>query len=177
MMKTSVFLSYPKPFNRDQEDFVNSLQQYMRDHSFEPRTLGVTDYDFDIPLRAIRRLMLESYGIVTIAFRRTYIEQGSSRPGTETEFPLAGTWFTSPYSQIEPAMAFQIGLPTLILRESGVVPEGLLEKGVTGYYMPEFDLSIPTISYLQTDEWVQIFRRWEMQVMGVRERKGMPPEI
>jgi len=33
----------------------------------EPRTLGVTDYDMDAPLKAIRRLMLESNGLITIA--------------------------------------------------------------------------------------------------------------
>lgn len=31
-------------------------------------------------------------------------------------------------------MAVQIGLPVLILRESGVVADGILEKGVLGTY-------------------------------------------
>nr|VFJ88362.1 MAG: hypothetical protein BECKLFY1418A_GA0070994_100411 [Candidatus Kentron sp. LFY] len=39
----------------------------------EPRTLGVTDYDMDAPLKAIRRLMLESNGLITIALRRSLI--------------------------------------------------------------------------------------------------------
>lgn len=176
-MKTSVFLSYPRPFNDEQEAFIKALKQCMSDRDLEPRTLGVTDYDFDVPLRAIRRLMLESNGLITVAFRRTLVEQGSSRPGTSIAFSLTGKWLTSPYAQIEPAMAFQIGLPTLILREHGVVPEGILEKGITGLYMPEFDLTKPSESYLKSEEWVQLFRRWEHQVATVREKKGQPPSF
>jgi len=177
MSKTSVFLSYPKPFNDDQENFINALSKYMRAWNLEPHTLGVTDYDTDIPLRAIRRLMLESNGIVTIAFRRTLVQRGSSRPGTSFAFSLDGKWLTSPYAQIEPAMAFQIGLPTLILRENGVLPEGLLEKGIVGLYMPEFELGASVEAYLKSEEWLQIFRKWEHQVSSVREKKGLPPSF
>ncbi len=59
-MKTSVFLSYPKPFSTEQQSFIGELSLYLQSRGLEPRTLGVTDYDMDAPLRAIRRLMLES---------------------------------------------------------------------------------------------------------------------
>lgn len=176
-MKTAIFLSYPSPFNAEQGKFVEALKAYMSDNDLEPRTLGVTDYDPDIPLKAIRRLMLESNGIVTVAFRRTLISKGESRPGHTRNFVLDGKWLTSPYAQIEPAMAFQIGLPTLIMRELGVVPEGILEKGISGLYMPEFDLTEGWETYLRSQEWVQIFKRWEHQVRSVRDKKGMPPTI
>lgn len=176
-MKTSVFLSYPRPFNREQEAFIDALKTYMHMRGFEPRTLGVTDYDSDVPLRAIRRLMLESYGIVTVAFRRTKIIKGSSRPGHQHEYSLDEKWLTSPYCQIEPAMAYQIGLPTIILRENCVVPEGLLEKGVTDFYMPVFNLDEPADIYFGSDEWQQLFRRWESRVSRVQENRGMPPKL
>lgn len=174
-MRTSIFLSYPQPYNNEQQVFIDELTKHLNNRDLEPRTLGVTDYDPDVPLRAIRRLMLESNGIITIAFRRTLVDRGNSRPGTPKAYSLDGKWLTSPYSQIEPAMAFQIGLPTLILREHGVIPEGLLEKGVTGLYMPEFNLSSPVAPYLKSDEWMQIFKKWEHQVSSVREGKGNPP--
>jgi hypothetical protein len=75
-------------------------------------------------------------------------------------------------NQIEPAMVFQIGLPTLILREDGMVSEGILEKGVTALYMPVFNLNTPSASYLLSAEWGQIFKKWEHQVESVREREG-----
>jgi hypothetical protein len=45
----------------------------------------VTDYDMDAPLTAIRRLMLESNGLLTIAFRRTYVEKGTARLRTDID--------------------------------------------------------------------------------------------
>ena len=108
-----------------------------RERQLEPRTLGVTDYDMDAPLTAIRRLMLESNGMVTIAFRRSLIKQGIGKPGSdinEEQYDMSNAWLTSPYCQIEPAMAFQLGLPppVLILREKGVIAEGILEKVFLG---------------------------------------------
>ena len=97
--------------------------------------------------------MLESNGLVTIAFRRSLIKQGTGKPISdigEEEYDLSNKWLTSPYCQIEPAMAFQLGLPVLILREKGVIAEGILEKGVLGVYMPEFDLNCNLDDYFKS---------------------------
>ena len=74
-------------------------------------------------------------------------------------------------------MAFQIGLPVLIIREKGVLADGVLEKGVIGTYMPEFDLDKPTTSYLTSKEWEQIIQKWEGHVSQVIEFKGNPPKL
>lgn len=176
-MKTSIFLSFPKPFNENQEQFIKQLKDYLLSRGIEPRTLGVTDYDMDAPLKAIRRLMLESNGLITVAFRRALIKCGKGKPGTENEYHLNEQWLTSPYSHIEPAMAFQIGLPVLIIREKGVIADGILEKGILGSYMPEFDLGSLENNYLHSEEWNQIIRKWECQVASVAEAKGNPPQL
>lgn len=179
-MKISIFLSYPKPHLQRQKDFIQEIQNYLDDRGFQPRTLGVTDYDMEAPLTSIRRLMLESNGLLTIAFRRGFIEAGVSKPNSdigENGFDLSDKWITSPWCQIEPAMAFQVGLPILIFRENGVIDDGVLEKGVTGSYMPEFDLDKPVEEYFQSDEWKQIIGKWEGQVRKVVENKGCPPKL
>lgn len=175
---SSIFLSYPKPFLKKQEEFIERITKYLQGREIQPRTLGVTDYDMDAPLTAIRRLMLESNGLVTIAFKRSLIKDGVGKPQSdigETEYDLSGKWLTSPYCQIEPSMAFQLGLPVLILREKGVIAEGILEKGVLGVYMPEFDLSGNLDDYFKSREWVQIIQQWEGCVRRVVENKGKPP--
>ncbi len=180
-MRTSVFVSYPKPFLRRQQAFIDSLCDYLHERGLEPRTLGVTDYDMDAPLKAIRRLMMESNGLITIAFRRTRIIEAHSRPGTDADGPSESTikdqWLTSPYCQIEPAMAYQIGLPVLILRERGVMSEGLLEQGVVGLYMPVFDLNVPDAKYFASHEWNDCIWKWEGYVRAVVEAKGNPPKL
>jgi hypothetical protein len=52
-MKISVFLSYPKPHQAKQKSFVEEIVKYLRGRGFEPRTLGVTDYDMDVPLMCL----------------------------------------------------------------------------------------------------------------------------
>lgn len=179
-MKTSIFLSYPNPYMKEQENFIKELEEYLGGRGFKPRTLGVTDYDVSEPLTAIRRLMFESNGLLTIAFRRGFISQGITKPDSNNggeSYDLSGQWTTSPYCHIEPAMAFQIGLPILILREKGVMADGILERGVTGTYLPEFDLDEPASEYFKKEEWKQIIGKWEGYVRTVVENKGCPPKL
>lgn len=74
-------------------------------------------------------------------------------------------------------MAYQIGLPILILKEKGVLGEGILEKGVTSTYMPEFDLDKSMEEYFNSEEWKQLIGRWEGYVRKVVENKGQPPKL
>lgn len=180
-VKIPVFLSYPKPHLQVQQQFIERVSAYLQDHGFEPRTLGVTDYDMSAPLKAIRRLMLESNGLVTIAFKRTLVKIAIVRAGAElpdtTEEERCDFWLTSPYCQIEPAMAYQLGLPILILREKGVINDGLLDKGVVGSYMPEFDLDKPIDDYFGGSSWKDVIGRWEGFARAVVEIKGNPPRL
>jgi len=134
----------------------------------------------DAPLKAIRRLMLESHGLITIAFGRTYVERGSSNYRSDldlVERPVHDKWLTSPWAHIEPAMAYQVGLPVLIFREAGVVAEGVLEHGVLGTYMPAVDLSGSLDQYFSSEAWRHVIARWEGYVRAVVETKGNPPTL
>jgi hypothetical protein len=164
-----------------QRQFIDCIYSYLDERGFAPRTLGVTDYDMDAPLRAIRRLMLESNGLITVAFRRTHIEKGVGNYRTDIADiharELTDTWLTSPWAHIEPAMAYQLGLPILLFKESGVIEEGLLEKGVVGTYMPEFDVGGSLDDYFASPEWNDLIWKWESQVRSVVDKKGNPPQL
>lgn len=179
-MKIPVFLSYPKPITSQQETFLQRTSSYLESRGLAPRTLGVTDYDMEAPLKAIRRMLLECNGLISIAFRRSLIVRGAFRFGTDlsalVEQPLDNTWLTSPWSQIEGAMAYQLGLPILLFRETGVRAEGIFEKGVVGLYMPEFDVS-KAEHYFNTLEWNEVMGKWEGYVRSVVEKKGNPPQL
>lgn len=179
--RISVFLSYPTPCFTDQQEFIARIQDFLEQRGFGPRTLGVTDYDMDAPLAAIRRLMLESNGLITIAFRRSYIEKGAARPATDIQglksSALDGSWLTSPWAHIEPAMAYQLGLPVLIFRQKGVIADGILERGIVGVYMPEFDLEKPMDEYFASAEWNGMMGKWEGYVRAVVDKKGNPPKL
>lgn len=181
-MKIPVFLSYPRPHLIKQEEFINRIKKYLDSRELEPRTLGVTDYNMTAPLTSIRRIMLECNGLLTIAFKRIKIVKGVEKDGYNLSGPseqknINNIWLTSPYCQIEPAMAFQIGLPVLVLREKGVKEDGILEKGTLGMYMPEFDIDGDLDDYFSSMEWKQLIKDWELQVQKVYESKGIPPKL
>ena len=178
--KIPIFLSYPKPHLKKQDEFIEKIKNILDKRGFIGRTLGVTDYDMNEPLTAIRRLMLECNGVITIAFRRTYVSNGLIKAfsdNNEKTTEIKDKWLTSPYCHIEPAMAFQIGLPVLIFRESGVIQEGILEKGIIGTYLPEFELDNNIDQYLEDSEWNQILGKWDGYVRKVVENKGLPPKL
>jgi hypothetical protein len=180
-MRISVFLSYPKPCFGRQKEFIEHVRSYLDERGFGPRTLGVTDYDMDSPLTSIRRLMLESNGLITVAFRRTYVEKGTARLRIDVadlkEASIDAVWLTTPWAHIEPAMAYQLGLPVLILREHGVLDDGILERGVVGLYLPEFDLEKSVDDYFASAEWKGVIGKWEGYVRAVVDRKGTPPQL
>lgn len=179
-MKISIFLSYPNPFLSQQQQFLDKVLQYLNNRGLAPRTLGITDYDINTSLKGIRRMLLECNGLISIAFRRSLISEGMSRPGTDLpsmkEQSLENVWLSSVWPQIEGAMAYQLGLPILLFREKGVAAEGIFEKGVLGLYMPEFDVSRAT-EYFDSLEWNEIMGKWEGYVRSVVEKKGNPPQL
>ena len=179
VMNIPVFVSYSAPYNKEQTDFIEAVENFLRKRlCFEPRTLGKTDYNANAPLTACRQLMMESNGLMTIAFRRCLIEKGWEKPNNPQGKDISGQYFSSPWCHIETAMAFQLGLPILIFREKGVIAEGVLESGVVGLYMPEFDLSKSRPNeYLESQQWIDIVNQWGGYVRAVREAKGRPARL
>ena len=178
-MNIPVFLSYPKPFLQRQQDFLDFITQYLETRGIQASTLGVTDYDMNAPLVAVRRLLSLSFGMIVVAFRRGEVRSGATNPKSDVgriSRDMSNTWTTSPYCQIEPAMAFQIGLPILILKESGVNEEGMLSEGAMGTYLPEFDLD-EGLDFLHTEEWKQLIFQWENNVRSVFNSRGIPIKL
>jgi len=88
------------------------------------------------PLRHIVDNIDSSAGLLALAFRRNLIGEGTQRivlpDGTVQHRTLANAWLTSSYCHIEVALAFQTGIPLLILQEHDVVAEGVLDRSSTG---------------------------------------------
>lgn len=185
-----VFLSIAAPYLERQQEFLDCLRSYLIYRQLEPKTVGETEYSMDVPLVAVRRLELECYGVLAVAFRRSYIVKGVMRPGADLPSPddprkpkykptdISDTWETSPWIHIEAAMAFQLGLPVLIIRENGVRSEGMLDQTTSGLYAPTpFDLDKPCKDYFRSVEWKQLIGQWEAYVHSVFINKSTPPKL
>jgi len=65
----------------------------------------------------------------------------------------------------------------LVLKEKGVIPDGILEEGVAGIYLSEFDCEKLPMDYLNSTEWKQVLCEWEGYVRRVVENKSCPPKL
>lgn len=175
-MSVSVFVSHPQPFTAEQAAFRDALFLTLEDRGLEPRTLGVTEYDNEIPLAAVRRMLLESNGVLALGLRRYYVEKGATKPGHDNSQPLDGAWFTSPWAHLEVAMGFQMGLPIMVLREQGVVVDGIFDPGTVGRFVIEFD-STDAAAFLSAPQFRQPLAAWERDVRTVVKRRGQPPQL
>lgn len=176
-MAIPIFLSHPKPCNEKQNEFIRRLRSLLSDRGIDAKTLGVNEYDMKVPLAGVRRIMLESNGVMVVAFGRYEIKSGRHhfyKQDVCASESINGSWMTSPWCQIEAGMGFQLGLPVLIFRERGVRADGVLQHGVMGAYMPEFDLERDVSSYFTTEESRQLIQQFESQVIHFRDRKGFP---
>ncbi|MCR1927661.1 hypothetical protein NSA39_07270 [Enterococcus gallinarum] len=84
-MKPSIFLSYPKPYLKSQQEFIEKLILYLESRELKLRTLGVTDYDMEAPLVAIRNIMKECQGLIAAAFKRNVVSEGVEKPNSDME--------------------------------------------------------------------------------------------
>jgi hypothetical protein len=179
VMKINIFLSHPKPINQAQKQFIDDLSAVLADpYQLACNTLGKDSYSMEAPLTAIRQLMMECNGVLVVAFRRYWVEKGNEAHQCDLEGvkckELSETWMTSPWCHIEAAMGFQLGMPIMVLRESGVLADGLLDRGVRGAFYPEFDLSIGAATFLQSDLVKSLLPQWSSKVQNFRVSRGQP---
>ncbi len=170
LFRIPVFLSYATPYNDLQNIFLNNVVERIRATLLFPRTLGRSDQYTETPLTSIRRMMFSSYGCMAIAFRRSFVTKAVSKPGTAQEEQFDDFWLTSPYLQIEPSMAYQQGLPLMLLVEEGVstnaVFGGILEQGAAPFNIIRFSLKDnQTIKdFFDSVFWKETFVDWVGQV-------------
>jgi hypothetical protein len=181
-MGVNIFLSRAAPHTHAQKAFLGELCDTLESRGLDARTVGESDFGMR-PLEEIRGVMMECNGLLSVAFRRLVVHSGEDRPRNELEARVApiqpATWFTTPYCHLECAMAFQVGLPILVIVENGVRPEGALEPGVLVMDPPEFDTEPRpgSHSFFSMPKWRQLFAVWEGQVREVVRAKRRPPVL
>lgn len=170
LYRIPIFLSYAVPYNELQNLFLNNVIMRIKSMLLFPRALGRSDQYTETPLTSIRRMILSSYGCTSIAFRRTFVKEAVSRPESNREEAYNNFWLTSPYLQIETSMAYQQGIPLMILVEEGVnnngIFGGVLEQGADPFNIIRFSLKDnETINdFFNTVFWRETFVDWVGQI-------------
>lgn len=168
--KIPIFLSYARPYNDLQSLFLGHVIDETKALYLFPRTLGSSDQYVEAPITSISRLMLASYGCIAIAFRRAFVTNAVSKPGSAQQEVFDNFYLSSPYLQIEPAMAYQEGLPIMILIEDGVnmnsVFGGISEQGAGPFSILKFNLKSyqSIVDFFKGPFFREAFVNWSSKV-------------
>jgi hypothetical protein len=133
MAKKHIFISIGKPYAEPQREFLDELIKLLRSCNIEPRVVNKTDYSTGNPLKDISRIMRECHGAIIVAYERTYFGTGLEKRKSAQERRIKSVRYTTPWNQIEAAMAFALGLPIIVMMETGLLEEGLLEEKYDWY--------------------------------------------
>lgn len=125
-MAIKVFISVGAPADDSQRVFRDTILNSVEIAGLSPRLMTGRDYDYKNPLRAVRGVLDECCGAIVIAYARYRFPYGEElrndgvRSLEEVSFPTV-------WNQIEAAMAYERGLPLLVIAQTGLRPDAFLE--------------------------------------------------
>lgn len=166
-MAIDVFISVGSTKKPEQEEFIQAVEQFLRDNGLNPRCVGRTDFSSVQPLKFIEKIMGQCSGTVIIALERIHIQNGLEKRGSEAEKVLTDVNVSTVWNQIEAGMAYLLGHPLLVVVERGLRKEGLLEPGYD-WYIQSVDLGDST---LHSREFAGVFADWKRRVDEFYENK------
>lgn len=172
LFRIPVFLSHPSRLNTTQQEFVDTIIKQIRTALLFPRTLPASEQYPETPLTNIRRMMLSSYGFMALNLRQRQVDVLQNNLGEPQDQLI---WEGSPFAQIEPAMAYQYGLPILLIRESGVEQSGIWSFGIGPFLILEWNSSAPLSDFFTSTAWLEIFQNWISQVRNGFYIQTQPP--
>ncbi|MGF7039719.1 hypothetical protein [Mucilaginibacter lappiensis] len=137
---TDIFISHPTPFNEQQEKFLVLLESKLANAQLNPVNLGKKNWSYRNPMKPIKDIMRTCKGAVIIGLERfhSYIGYEFEHSGREKEY--VHRYESTPWIHIEAGMAYQKGLPLLILKEDRVHESGILDPISSDYFIFKFDI-------------------------------------
>ena len=177
-MPLNVYLSVGRTSTPQQEQFVQLIEEYLKNQDLTPRTLGRSVFRNQQSLKSIKELMEGCAGTIIIAFERTYIEQGLDQRGSSHQAQLLDAKLPTAWNQVEAGMTYVLGQPLFVLAEMGLRKEALLKDGFD-WHVTEVRLDR---SALSDPVFLQVFADWkklvgEYQVKRQSSAQITPPKV
>ncbi len=128
--KITTFLSVGDPYNDLQRKYLKALVKYLGTRGIKAETLGQTFWSIRNPLKPIQQKMQLVHGSVILAMERYHSKEGIYKENSDQEKLVGDQYFATVWTQLEAAMAYQLELPLLILKEEKLVAEGMFDPGI-----------------------------------------------
>lgn len=127
-MAIDVYLSAGRPANQEQEDFLQAVERFLKQHDLNPLTPGRSHLVNKQPLKAVEQCMRTCKGIVVVAYERLYAPIAIERRGGPDKQEHPDAIVPTVWNQVEGAIGYTLGLPVLIIAQKGLRSEALLEN-------------------------------------------------
>ena len=174
-----VFLSHPtsNTINNTQIKFLLRLMEELKKELLFPRTLPNTEQYPESTMTSIRRMIYSSFGMVTLNLARKKVRVIDTNGATVFQNDVGQEYWTGSYfSFIEPAMAYQYGLPQLFITESSVSNQDVYESGgIIPFRVLVWDSSKSIDSFFSSIEWKEMLQNWAAEVRSGYYLKTLPP--
>ena len=160
-----IFLSTTTHLNNNQQRFLNRLILEIENALLFPRTLPLSESYPESILTDICRLVSSSYGMLAVNLRRFKIQTVDVNAGPLP--PSTPFWIGSVYSEVEPSMAYQFGLPLLLVREEDTdANNGIWAGGIAplNLFIVWHSETQTVDQIFNTPEWKSAFANWCAQV-------------
>lgn len=169
MSAINVFISVGRPHKASQEKFLIKLERLLRKKGLCPMTLGRNSYNYKAPLAPVKLLMDKCNGAIIIGFERTHYLIGYDKQGSTEEQELLHRYLSTPWNQIEAGMAFQKGIPILIMKEKHLADYGILDPKLSDYYVLNIVLEKENIEF--SKELIGMLDQWTDEVLQYSKQK------
>lgn len=162
----NVFISHPTPYNKHQEIFLSLIESELKKHGLNPTNLGKNNWSFISPLKPIKEIMNTCVAAIVIGLERHHSFIGYEKEFSKGSKELIHKYSSSPWIQIEAGMAYQAGLPILILKEDKVYGEGILDPQISDSFVFEFELK--KLQKKISPELEEIIHSWVNHFKGLK---------
>jgi len=170
-----VFVSAGTVTTPRQKAAVETVVNCLETNDLSARRMGVNEWSYKEPLKAIRKAIGECDGIVAIVFERYLFPSGSERK-SDGDTALGATSLPTVWNHIEAAIGYANDLPLLVIVERGLWVQGFLEDRYDwGVYLSTFEPED-----FRSERFTQMIRLWKADVHAhaeARTRVVVPAEV
>lgn len=132
----SIFLSRPTFISKEYEQGMDNFLTLLRASDIEPRTIGTTDFNFKSPMDGVIELMRKCSGAIILGYPQIVINDGLLKDTPLSTPVILGT----EWNHIEAALAYSLGIPTLVIRDRTVSTRGVFDRGTLNAFLYPIDL-------------------------------------
>jgi hypothetical protein len=157
-----IYLSVGTPHNDIQAQYLQRLRNILAGLNIKAETLGSTFWTVKKPLSPIQKRMTEVSGCIVLAMERFYAVEGLYKRGSKDERKVEKAMYPTPWAQIEAAMAYQVGIPVLMLKDKALCGEGMFDPTTHDWFIVEINPEQP--EELETGLVHSLLESWAEEV-------------